>query len=117
MIVINGGRGTGKTTRLIMLAASTNSIIVTHDAQAAKNIMVLSKEIGYPVEAVSAHAFFDERYRGKKTTNILIDELDAVLEGAFGVNVIASSIYGATSMLDIPDDEADNNVISLKRQR
>lgn len=98
MIHIISGNCTGKTRKLIELAAKDpNSIIVCKNPAA---MMTKVKEYGYYIEAISYNTFdninnplyppiIDEKYLGK---NYYVDELEELLSIMFYGNVVAYTL-------------------------
>ena len=81
MIIHAGSRHSGKTTKAIIMAASTKSLLLTPNSTMADYIRSVARDIGYHVETVSIQHYLEykQHYRGRK---LVIDELDTVLRGS-----------------------------------
>lgn len=95
MIIHAGSRYSGKTTKAIIMAASTKSLLLTPNSTMADYIRKTANDMGYHVETVSIQHYLEykQHYRGRK---LVIDELDTVLREAFGGDVIMATTTGAT---------------------
>ena len=95
MIIHAGSRHSGKTTKAILMAASTKSLLLTPNSIMADYIRSMARDMGFHVETVSIKHYLEykEHYRGRK---LVIDELDTVLREAFGGGVIMATTTGAT---------------------
>lgn len=84
MIKIIGKRGSGKTTKLLGIAAQTGDTVVCCNKQYAKEMA--QKTIGLPIDIISYSEFMHERGKRKR---YLIDEIDLFLSYAFPFKNIA----------------------------
>ena len=80
MNIILGGRGTGKTVKLIELSIHLNAYILVSDYRRAVNIKTMAAELGYPqlLCPITYREFFDHRNTGY-VKKLLIDDADDVI--------------------------------------
>lgn len=102
MIIFANSRRSGKTSEAIKLAASTHSLLIVPQQMMADCVEMQAREMGYPVEVVSAKYYFDKMKFGglRRDDRIVIDELDTVLREIFGCDVIMATTTGFTSNID-----------------
>lgn len=84
MIKIIGKRGSGKTTKLLWIAAQTGATVVSCNKQYSKEMA--QKMFGLPIDIISYPEFMQERGTRKR---YLIDEIDLFLSYAFPFRNIA----------------------------
>lgn len=102
MIIYANSRKSGKTTKAIKLAAATHSLLIVQNREMVRCVERQSREMNYPVQAVSAEEFFDPRNRyGREKVSVVIDELDNVLTSLFRCEVIMATTTGCTANIDI----------------
>lgn len=92
MKILRMDRGAGKTFYLIKLSAILDSPIICTTEQSKKYILDKAREMGLeiPEPIVVNRINFDPVMGGRKE-NLLIDDLDEVLKGLFGNNVIVAT--------------------------
>ena len=92
MKILKMDRGAGKTFYLIRLSAVLDSPILCATEQSKKYILDKAKEmwLEIPEPIVVNKGNFEIVMRGKKE-NLLIDDLELVLKGLFGNNVIVAT--------------------------
>lgn len=80
MNIILGGRGTGKTVKLIELSIRLNAYILVSDHRRAVNIKTMAKELGYPqlLFPITYREFLHHRNTGY-IKKLLIDDVDDVI--------------------------------------
>lgn len=80
MNIIIGGRGTGKTVKLIELSIHLNAYILVSDHRRAVNIKTMAAKLGYPqlLFPITYQEFFDHRNTGY-VKKLLIDDADDVI--------------------------------------
>lgn len=80
MNIIIGGRGTGKTVKLIELSIRLNAYILVCDRRRAVNIKTMAGKMGYPqlLFPITYQEFFDGRNTGY-VKKLLIDDADDVI--------------------------------------
>ena len=83
--IIYGGRGSGKTSALIKISKATGLYIMCASREGVEIVARQARDMGieipYPI-------FLGELRRGqRKIGKVLVDDLDAVLEGALGMEV------------------------------
>lgn len=80
MNIILGGRGTGKTVKLIELSIRLNAYILVSDHRRAVNIKTMAKELGYPqlLFPITYREFLHHRNTGY-VKKLLIDDVDDVI--------------------------------------
>ena len=80
MNIILGGRGTGKTVKLIELSIRLNAYILVSDHRRAVNIKDMAEKLGYPqlLFPITYREFFDHRNTGY-VKKLLIDDADDVI--------------------------------------
>ena len=78
MIRIIGGRGSGKTTKLLKIAERDGFVIVEPNARMTDYVRHMAIENGYNVNVISAHELLYRQHRviGEK---YLVDELESFL--------------------------------------
>ena len=102
MLTITGNRRSGKTTKAIMTAFATRSILVVPNHTQVKIIQRQARELGFPIEVVAATDYFT-KHTGQKRRAV-VDELDWVLHEIFRADIIAATISGA----GLENEEDDN---------
>ena len=83
MIRIEDKRGTGKTSRLLLLAKEQGHTIVVSNPRHAGYVDDLAKRYFGPdhgINIITAHKFFDKPWMREPNETYLIDELEMVLE-------------------------------------
>lgn len=80
MNIILGGRGTGKTVKLIELSIHLNAYILVSDHRRAVNIKTMARELGYPqlLFPITYREFLHHRNTGY-VKKLLIDDVDDVI--------------------------------------
>ena len=80
MNIIFGGRGTGKTVKLIELSIRLNAYIMVSDHQRAVNVKTLAKKLGYPqlLFPITYRDFLAQRNTGY-VKKLLIDDADDLI--------------------------------------
>jgi cytidylate kinase len=78
MIRVIGPRGSGKTTKLLNLAAENGYVIVEPNAMMADRVRHMAIEKGLNVNVIGTHELL-YRQRGVVRENYLIDELEMFL--------------------------------------
>ena len=80
MNIILGGRGTGKTVKLIELSIHLNAYILVSDHRRAVNIKTMARELGYPqlLFPITYREFLHHRNTGF-VKKLLIDDADDVI--------------------------------------
>ena len=100
MIVINKGRGQGKTYDMIKLASESKGYILCGTVQQARYIYDLSKDMGLDIHFPITYSDLPLT-KGQRIDNILIDNAEDFIEKSVGKKVSAISIT----------DEEENYVI------
>nr|DAJ41482.1 MAG TPA: Cobinamide kinase / cobinamide phosphate guanyltransferase [Caudoviricetes sp.] len=92
MKILRMDRGSGKTFHLIKLSAILDSPIICATEQSKKYILDKAKEMALeiPEPIVVNRINFDLVMRGRKE-NLLIDDLELVLKGLFGSDVVVAT--------------------------
>ena len=95
MKILKMGRGAGKTFHLIRLSAILDSPILCAIEQSKKYILDKAREmwLEIPEPIVVNRGNFEIVMRGR-STDLLIDDLELVLKGLFGNNVIVATTSG-----------------------
>lgn len=114
MIIETGGRGSGKTTRLILhcmelnkKAQANNTVILTRDHDTARQIKRRATELGYPnmpLPVTPSEIF------GKPTTwykRVLVDDMDDMMQQVLG----QWELVGYSVSLDLKDFSYGNKAI------
>lgn len=114
MIIEAGGRGSGKTTRLILhcielnkKAQANNTVILTRDHYTARRIKQWATELGYPNMPLPVTP---SEILGKPTTwyrRILVDDMDDIMQQVLG----QWELVGYSVSLDLKDSSYGNKVI------
>ena len=79
MIKIVGGRGSGKTTKLIEYASKNDCVIVEPTFEMARHVLMMARNKGYNIKVISSYDFiFCKPNDGG--TKYLIDEIDMFLK-------------------------------------
>ena len=80
MNIILGGRGTGKTVKLIELSIHLNAYILVSDHRRAVNIKTMAEKLGYPqlLFPITYQEFYGHRNTGY-VKKLLIDDADDVI--------------------------------------
>ena len=78
MIRIIGGRGSGKTTKLLNLAAENGYVIVAPNVRMAEFVRRMAAEKGLNVTVISAHEL-PYRMKGTVRPKFLVDNLEMFL--------------------------------------
>lgn len=95
-VVYVGGRGDGKTLRMIKRSAETRSTIVVLNSKHVERIKVMAKKLGYDIpEPMGISQFRDDYYRvGRDFRNgVLIDDFDLIIRDLFkGVPINAITV-------------------------
>lgn len=98
MEVITGGRRTGRTQKLIRLAAEAEargevSYIVCHSHQEATRIFRLADELGLKIGfPLSYEEFLTRKYSGMNIANLYIDNVEYLLQLLSHVQIAAVTI-------------------------
>jgi len=81
MEIIYGGRGSGKTTKLIQESATTGAVIVCHSQWYIGTILDMAKrsKLEIPVP-ITYQDLISQRWLGKKIGSFLIDDVDMFIE-------------------------------------
>ena len=91
--VILGGRRSGKTTKLIQLAAETGATMVVLHRRRCDQLKQMAKDMG--IEIKTPITFGDymrpEFHRGREYSGFVIDDLEILLDGGCSAPVIAVS--------------------------
>lgn len=85
-VLFVGGRGDGKTLRMIERSAETGSTIVVLNSKHAERIKVMAKKLGYDIpEPIGIDKFRDDYYRCGRNfrKGILVDDLDLIIKKLF----------------------------------
>ena len=83
MIKIEGGRGVGKTTKLLFIAADKKYTIIVPTVRHKINVEDMAvKYLGknHDIKIITAYEFFSPYFRPEKDEKFLVDDLDYVLE-------------------------------------
>ena len=83
MIKVIGARGSGKTTKLLNMAAENGYVIVEPNARMADHVRHMAMEKGLNVNVIGAHELL-YRQRGVIREKYLVDELEMFL-ASFGI--------------------------------
>ena len=104
MDVIYRKKRTGRTSELIARAASTGAYIVCANSERRRNIVALARDldikIRHPV-TIGEHRQ-DPTWRGSWVRNIVIDDLDACLQGLFPSLDIEAIVLEDTTESETP---------------
>lgn len=104
MIIYANSRQSGKSTKAIKLAASTQSVLVVPNQDMVYFAERQAREMNYQVQVVSAKSYFNPRNMGRfKGERIVVDELDSVLKSLFGCEVIMATTTGFIEDIAIKD--------------
>ena len=82
MIRIEGGRGVGKTTKLLFIAADKKHTIIVPTVRHKQNVENMAvKFLGRDndIKIITAYEFFSPYFRPEKDEKFLIDDLEYVL--------------------------------------
>lgn len=81
MNIIVGGRGSGKTVKLIELSIKMNAYILVSDHRRAVNVKQMAVKMGYPqmLFPITYREFWNQRNTGY-VKRLLIDDADDLLE-------------------------------------
>lgn len=97
MNITIGGRGSGRTTKLIKAcAADKGSVIVSPTRRNAEYIANLAKQMGLDIpEPISFEQFQNRRYQGNRVSGFYFDNLDAILSMLSGGVPICDATFEA----------------------
>ena len=100
-ICIIGGRGTGKTEKLIELAAKDFSYIVVRNKMIARSVAKRAREMGVDIPfPLTYDEFIKGKFYGRGIRGFMIDDVDALLWYlARGVKVKALSLDASSVKL------------------
>ena len=107
MLFINRGRASGKTSDAIKMAAATGIPILVKDRNRASCAKQLAEKLvpGQFVNIITVDEFFRPREgRREYRKEVIIDDLEAVLYGAFNAIVVAATLTNARN-ISIEDEE------------
>jgi ABC-type Mn2+/Zn2+ transport system ATPase subunit len=93
MNIITGSRRSGKTTKMIRLAAERGGYIVCRGHSEAHRIATIARELGVDINfPISYDDFIKRRYRGCNIKEFYIDDIEAMLVRMSTVTVFAMSM-------------------------
>jgi len=94
MRVILGEKGSGKTTKLIEIAAKFGAYIVVRDYRKADEVFKIAKDMGYSIPyPISFFDFIHKKFNGCGISAFVIDDVDSLLQYVAGcVPVLAFSV-------------------------
>ena len=92
--IIIGGRGSGKTTKLIRMSAENNIYIVCLDRRRALNIAAMAREMGLTIPFPITVEELPITRKSSWFTEVYVDDADQVLERLIGVRVSNITLEG-----------------------
>ena len=107
MLFINRGRASGKTSDAIKMAAATGIPILVKDRNRAACAKQLAEKLvpGQFVNIITVDEFFRPREgRREYRKEVIVDDLEAVLYGAFNAKIVAATLTNARN-ISIEDEE------------
>ena len=113
MIVVEGARGSGKTTKLLYLAAGCNGTVVEPTSGVARFVQDMAKRLGLNnVKVISSRDFGHEWFykAGKKNNAYFIDQLDDMMRM---MNVKG---YSVTTSGDGKQEPFENELVDIMKE-
>lgn len=117
MLFINRGRASGKTSDAIKMAAATGIPILVKDRNRASCAKQLAEKLvpGQFVNIITVDEFFRPREgRREYRKEVIIDDLEAVLYGAFNAIIVAATLTNARG-ISIEEEENRSFITETER--
>ena len=115
--IIYGGRGSGKTTRLIKMSAERGGYIICINKQAASRVFAQAAELGLKIPfPMTFIEFLNKEYYAPGVREIYIDDVERFLRYVCreaNLGAITFTPFGPIEKLEIPKDSYEQYLKNL----